>query len=141
RLITYAIDLGTEVEAKSKNPPSQITAVALKKGLAITTTRSREERTYHAINRSTDAKTLLVEHPYRPTFRLANDLKPAERTRDQYRFELKLPAGKTGDLEVVEESDVSQAVQLTNSDDQQIRFFLKQTVLSKAVRDALEKAV
>jgi hypothetical protein len=140
RLLTYAVDLGTEVEAKSKNPPTRITAVALKKGLAHLTTRQREEKTYHAVNRSQDAKTLLVEHPYRPTFHLANDLKPAERTRDQYRFELKLPAGKTADLDVVEEQDVTQAVQLTNADDQQIRFFLQQPVLSKAVREALEKA-
>jgi hypothetical protein len=141
RLLTFAVDLGTEVEAKTKNPPSRITAVTLKKGLAYSTTRQREERIYHAVNRSPEAKTLLVEHPYRPTFRLANDLKPAERTRDQYRFELKLPAGKTGDLEVVEEQDVTQTVQLTNSDEQQIRFFLNQQVLSKAVREALEKAI
>lgn len=140
RLVTYAIDLGTEVESKSKNPPSRITAVKLKKGLAYTTTRQREERTYHAVNRSQTDRTLLVEHPYRADFRLANDLKPAERTRDQYRFEVKLPAGKSGDLEVVEERDVSQAVALTNSDDQQIRFFLQQQVLSPAVRQALEKA-
>jgi DNA repair exonuclease SbcCD ATPase subunit len=140
RLLTYAVDLGTEVEAKSKSPPSRITAVSLKKGLAHLTTRQREEKTYHAVNRGQDAKTLLVEHPYRPAFRLANDLKPAERTRDQYRFELKLPAGKAADLDVVEEQDITQAVQLTNADDQQIRFFLQQPVLSKAVREALEKA-
>jgi hypothetical protein len=140
RLLTYAVDLGTEVEAKSKNPPSRITAVKIKKGLAYQTTRQREERTYHAVNRSQDDKTLLVEHPYRPSFRLANDLKPAERTRDMYRFEMKLPAGKSGDVEVAEEQDVQQAVQLTNSSDQQIRFFLQQQVLSKAVREAFEKA-
>jgi hypothetical protein len=141
RLLTYAVDLGAEVVLNDKNPPNRITAVTLKKGLAYTTTRQREERTYHAINRSTDAKTLVIEHPYRPTFRLANNLKPAERTRDQYRFELSLPAGKTGDLEVIEEQDVQQAVQLTNSNNEQIRFFLTQQTLSSAVRAALEKSI
>ena len=34
-----------------------------------------------------------------------------------------------------------QTVELTNSDTQQMRFFLQQSVLSKAVREALEKAV
>ena len=34
------------------------------------------------------------------------DLKPAERTRNLYRFEVKVPAGKSGDLEVVEERDL-----------------------------------
>jgi hypothetical protein len=141
RLLTYAIDLGTEVEAKAKNPPSRITKVSLQKGLLYSTTKLREERTYHAVNRSQNDRTLLVEHPYRPEFHLANDLKPAERTRNLYRFEVQVPAGKAGDVEVVEERDLVQAVQLTNSDEQQIRFFLQQQVLSAAVRQALEKAV
>jgi hypothetical protein len=141
RLLTYAIDLGTEVEAKAKTPPGRITKVTAKKGLLYSTTKLREERAYHAVNRSQTDRTLLVEHPYRPEFTLANDLKPAERTRAQYRFELTLPAGKAGDLEVVEERDLVQTVQLTNADEQQVRLFLQQSVLSNAVRQALEKAV
>jgi hypothetical protein len=141
RLLTYAVDLGTEVEAKSKNPPAKLTAVRVKKGIAYSTSRLREEKTYRAVNRSQDDKTLVVEHPYRPEFKLATDLKPAERTRDMYRFEVKLPKGQAADLPVIEERDLTQTVLLTNSDDQQIRFFLQQQVLSKAVREALEKAM
>jgi hypothetical protein len=141
RLLTYAIDLGTEVEAKTINPPSRMTKVTVQKGILYSTTKQREERTYHAVNRSQNDRTLLVEHPYRPQFRLATDLKPAERTRSLYRFEIKVPAGKTGDLEVVEERDLVQTVQLTNSNEQQIRIFLQQQVLSAAVRQALEKSV
>src|SRR5437763_7725278 len=107
RLLTYAIDLGTEVEAKSKNPPSRLTAVRVQKGILYSTTKLREEVTYHAVNRSQNDRTLLVEHPYRPVFHLATDLKPAERTRTLYRFELNVPAGKTGDLEIAEERDLA----------------------------------
>jgi hypothetical protein len=141
RLLTYAIDLGTEVEAKSKNPPARLTAVKVQKGILYSTTKQREERTYRAVNRSPDDKTLVVEHPYRPEFKLATDLKPAERTRDVYRFELKVPKGQPAEVTVAEERDVVQTVELTNSDTQQMRFFLQQQVLSKAVREALEKAV
>ena len=141
RLLTFAVDLGTEVEAKSKNPPAKLTAVMVKKGILFSTTRQREEKTYRAVNRSQDDKTLLVEHPYRPEFKLASDLKPAERTRDVYRFELKVAKGQSAEVTVPEERDVVQTVALTNSDTQQMRFFLQQSVLSKAVREALEKAV
>src|SRR5436190_16783110 len=41
RLLTYAVDLGTEVEAKSKNPPSRLTAVKVQKGILYSTTRQR----------------------------------------------------------------------------------------------------
>src|SRR5262249_47045123 len=140
RLVTFALHLGSEVEAKPKAPPARLTKVSLKRGVAYTTTKQREERTYHAVNRSQTDRTLLVEHPYRPEFQIANGVKPAERTRGLYRFELKLPAGKSGDLEVAEERDVRQAVALTNSDEQQIHFFLQQPVLSVAVKQALERA-
>jgi hypothetical protein len=141
RLLTYAVDLGTEVEAKSKNPPNKLTAVRVQKGILFTTTKIREEKTYRAVNRSQDDKTLVVEHPYRPQFKLTNDLKPAERTRDLYRFEVKLPKGQPAEVTVAEERDLVQTVELTNSDTQQMRFFLQQQVLSKAVREALEKSV
>src|SRR3954468_14806008 len=141
RLLTYAVDLATEVEAKSKNPPNKLTAVKVQKGILYTTTKLREEKTYRAVNRSQDDKTLVVEHPYRPQFKLTNDLKPAERTRDLYRFEVKLPKGQPAEVTVAEERDLVQTVELTNSDTQQMRFFLQQQVLSKAVREALEKSV
>src|SRR5207244_10307985 len=120
RLLTYAIDLGAEVEATSKNPPSRITAVKVKKGILTSTTKQREERTYHAVNRADADRVLLVEHPYRPEFKLVGDVKPAERTRSLYRFEVKVPAGKDATQHVVEERDVQQAVALTHSDEQQI---------------------
>src|SRR5207253_9563184 len=43
--------------------------------------------------------------------------------------------------ELHEERDLQPAVALTNSAEQQIRFFLQQQVLSDAVRKALEQAV
>jgi hypothetical protein len=141
RLLTYAVDLGTEVETKVKNPPAKLTAVKVQKGILFSTTKQREEKTYRAVNRSQDDKKLLIEHPYRPQFKLASDLKPAERTRDMYRFEVKLPKGQPAEVTVAEERDLVQTVALSNSDTQQIRFFLQQSVLSKAVREALEKAV
>jgi hypothetical protein len=141
RLLTYSIDLGCEVEATSKNPPSRITKVTIKKGVLTSTTKQREERLYHAVNRGDAERVLLIEHPYRPEFHLVNDVKPAERTRSLYRFEVKVPAGKDAKQEIVEERDLLQSVALTNSEEQQIRFFLQQPVLSDAVRKALDQAV
>jgi hypothetical protein len=115
--------------------------VRIKKGIAYSTTRLREEKTYRAVNRSQDDQKLVIEHPYRPEFKLASDLKPSERTRDMYRFEVKLPKGQAAEVPVIEERDLVQTVVLTNSNDQQIRFFLQQQFLSSAVRDALEKAL
>ena len=44
-----------------------------------------------------------------------------------YRFEVKVPAGKTATQAVTEEKVINEQVQLTNSNDDQMRFFLNST--------------
>ena len=94
RLISYAIDLGTEVEPIVKNQPERLTKVKINKGIIYQTTRIREEKTYNVKNRSEHDRVVLVEHPYRADFNLVSKDKPAERARDVYRFELKVPSGQ-----------------------------------------------
>jgi hypothetical protein len=141
RLISYAIDLGTEVEPVFKRQPDRITKVRLHKGLLYQTSKVRQEKTYNIKNRSEKDRTVLIEHPFRPEFALVSKDQPAERARDVYRFELKVPAGKTASEEIIEEQDVSSAVQLNNADDQTIRFFINQPVVSEKVKQALGQAI
>src|SRR4051812_40643205 len=71
-----------------------------------------------------------TEHPGRNDFRLVETARPQETARDVYRFEVKVAAGKTAALTVTEERDVSQAVQLTNSGHDQMRWFISQPAVS-----------
>src|SRR5262249_59909196 len=52
RLLSYAVDLGTEVEAVTENPRQTLTKVKAVKGVLETTTRLVESKTYRAQNRS-----------------------------------------------------------------------------------------
>jgi hypothetical protein len=141
RLISYAIDLGTEVEPIAKRQPDRLTKVKLNKGILYRTDRIREEKTYNVKNRSEHDRTVLIEHPYRADFNLVSKDKPAERARDVYRFELKVAPGKTVTEEVVEEQDVGSNVTLSNTDDNTIRFFLSQPAVSDAAKKALTQAL
>jgi hypothetical protein len=141
RLLSYAIDLGTEVETVADNPKHTLTKVTALKGLLYTTTRVVEGRTYRAMNRSGQDRTLLIEHPYRPEFRLTSKDQPAERARDVYRFELKLPAGQSASETVTEEEDVESRVALTDEDDNSIRSFLRTDAASPKVKEALRRAL
>ncbi len=141
RLISYAIDLGTEVEPIAKRQPDRLTKVKVNKGILYRTDKVREEKTYNVKNRSEHDRVVLVEHPYRPDFTLVSKDQPAERARDVYRFELKIAAGKSASEEVIEEKDVGSAIALTNTDDNTMRFFLSQPVVSEAVKKALARAI
>ncbi len=140
RLISYAIDLGTEVEPVAKRDPDLLTKLKLHKGLVYRTQKIREAKRYNVKNRSEIDRTVLIEHPFRQGFDLVSKDKPAERTRDVYRFEVKAAAGASGTTEVVEEQQVQFAMELTNIDDQTVRFFLSQPVVSEAAKAALTRA-
>jgi hypothetical protein len=141
RLLSYAIDLGTEVETIVPKPSDHLIKVKIQKGILFFTVKGSEGVTYQAKNRSDHDRTLIIEHPYRPNFRLVSQTKPADRTRDSYRFEVKVPAGKTARLEVVEEQEVVNKVQLTTSDEKTIGLYLNNRVSSPRVKEALAKAV
>jgi hypothetical protein len=141
RLVAFAVDLGTEVESQVHAPPQQYGTLKIVKGILTATRKLREEKSYKAVNRSGAERVLLLEHPYRAEYKLVSAVKPAERTRDQYRFELKLPAGGSAALDVAEERDLEQAVQLVTTNDEQIRFYLRLPAITPAVRAALEQAI
>ena len=143
RHISYAVDLGTEVEAKVHVPPQRLTSVIIQHGLITRTDKLREEKTYTATNRTGQERTLWIEHPYRPEFTLISKEKPVERTSDQYRFELKLPAKAKESVAqtIIEERDVATQIAINNADDGTIRFFINSTVSSDNVKDALKRAL
>jgi hypothetical protein len=102
----------------------------------------RETKTYTIANRNDAERLVLVEHPVRNDFHLTDETsKPAETASDVYRFEVKVPAGKTATQTVTEEKVVNEQIQLTNSNDDQIRFFLNSTVSSPKVKDGLKQAL
>jgi hypothetical protein len=141
RLISYAVDLNTEVQPVVENPRQHLTKVKLLKGILYSTSRLVEGKTYKLKSRSGGDRTVLVEHPYRPDFRLTSQEKPAETARDVYRFAVRLPAGKEASLTVTEERDLGSQMALTNLDDNSIRVFLQDAATSPAAKEALRKAV
>src|SRR5262249_23504324 len=116
RLLSYAIDLGTEVEPVVPSPADRIINVKINKGVIHATQKVRETKTYNNKNRSEHDRLVILEHPYRQQFNLITPEKPSERARDVYRFELTVKAHEGAKQEVIEERDVLQQVALNNTD-------------------------
>ena len=141
RLMSYAIDLGTEVQAVPHPDNGRLTSVKIVKGVVFTTTKVKESKTYTVVNRSEQDRLVLLEHPFRPEFKLTSAEKPAETASDVYRFQVSVPKGKTVKQEVAEERTINESVALTNFDDNRIRFFINETVSSPKVKEALRVAL
>jgi hypothetical protein len=141
RLLSYAIDLGMEVKPEAKREPERLVLIKIKQGIADRTFKLRETKTYQISNRSEEDRTLILEHPMRaPDFKLIKPEKPTTEARDVYRFEVKVPKGKSTDFEIIEEREILRRTELTNFDDQTIRLLLENQVLGPKMKAALQKA-
>ncbi len=140
RLLSYAIDLGTEVNPVPHADNGKIVQLKAVKGIVTTTTKFRESKSYTIKNRNEAERTVLIEHPVRNDFHLVNTDKPAEIASDFYRFQLKVAPNKTETQTVTEERVVQQSFNLTNLDDNNIRIFISQAVISPKVKEGLQQA-
>ncbi|MCC6141946.1 MAG: hypothetical protein IT389_15180 [Nitrospira sp.] len=139
RLISYALDLNTEVEPKIEGGTQELASVSLKKGTMLVSRRLVEDRTYLVRNRGLKPKTVLIEQPYRADWKLIEPKEAAERTRDQYRFSLTVDAGKTATLRVKETLPLQESILLMDSGLDHIAFFQQAKEVSPQVKEALQR--
>jgi hypothetical protein len=141
RLLSFAVDLGTEVNSVPSSDNGRITMVKAVKGLIESTTKVRETKTYTIKNRNDAKRLVLIEHPVRNDFNLVDTDKPAETASDFYRFQVKIAPGKTEIQVVTEEHVIGQTVALANLNDDAIRHFLSQPITSAKVKAGLQQAM
>ena len=141
RLLSYAVDLGVEVNAVPSSDNGRITIVRYNQGLLYTATKDVETKTYTIANRNTEERLMVIEHPVRNQFHLTSADKPVETASDVYRFEVKVPAGKTKVQTVTEEHDGEVLYHLTDLDDAAIVRFQSAPVTSPAMKKGLQKAL
>jgi hypothetical protein len=143
RLVSYAIDLGTEVDPQNTSGSQKITSVKAVHGIVTTNTKLTEEKKYRIINRSQTDRTLLIEHPNRTNqqFKLVDTEKPVEDTPDLFRFQTPVKAGETKSFTVKEERDIASSIALTNSPEGQIRYFISLAQASPELKQKLNDAL
>jgi hypothetical protein len=141
RLLSYAVDLGTEVDPRPAFDNGRVLKVKAVKGVVWTTSLSRRSKTYAVKNRNEQERLVLVEHPVDHNMPLVKECKPTETASDVYRFELKVPAGATKELTVAEERQDNFSAQISTQNDDQIRLFINQPLASDGLKAGLKQAL
>lgn len=139
RIVSYAIDLGVEVDPQNGPGIQKITSVKADKGILTTNTKIVDEKKYRIMNRSQTDRTLLIEHPNRTNeqFKLVYTEKPVEDTATVWRFQTSVKTGETKTFVVKEEKDLDTSVLLTNSPDAAIRQVINMTEASPSLKKKL----
>src|SRR5262249_23978695 len=116
RLISYALDLESEVAVTPRQEHAS-TVLRIVNGVLTGVDKVIDERLYRAENSADVDRTLLIEQPAIPEFKLIEPAQAAEETATLYRFELPLPAGQSADLKVRTERTIKTETALLNVDD------------------------
>lgn len=137
RLISYAIDLGTRITTQFDSKADLVREIHLRRGTLTTRTAAVETKTYTIRNVDQKAKTLILEHPARPLYKLL-DQKPSETTATAYRFEVKLPPGATEKFTVTEERVYESSFSVVSLSPDVLLTYIQNKNLSDSARKQLE---
>ncbi|MDX1946518.1 MAG: hypothetical protein SFU86_14045 [Pirellulaceae bacterium] len=141
RLISYAMDLDTEVAPSMKQDPSALVSVRVSKGTLITSHKHARTKSYVVKNSGRKAKKVLIEYPIEQPWTLLSPKDPAEKTRSLYRFAVTAEPGKPATLDVKEEWTQGESVAISNLDDGRLNYFLAAPLVSDDVKKALRDVI
>jgi hypothetical protein len=138
RLISYGVDLGTRVTTAFDSSHDTAREIHLRRGLLTTRSAIEEVKTYNMKNVDAKAKTVIIEHPQRPGYKLLNQ-GPVEKTSNSYRFEVKLGPSAAEAFAVREERVYDETVAISSMTPDVITTWIQNKALSDAGRRQLEQ--
>lgn len=136
RLVSYALDLETEINDESRQEPEDLVELRLAKGIALIDHEQRRVHKYIVKNSGGKAKRVLIEQPIDANWMLTAPEKPVEKTRRLYRFAVHAQPGEPVELKVEEKRVSRQEIAVGNLGER-IEFYLR----SKSVSDDVKKAL
>ena len=139
RLLSYAMDLKTEVEPVSEPEQRELVTVSLRKGTLFTTHKAIAEKTYNIRNRDQKPHLVIIEHPFRADWQLASPSTATERTREVYRFAVTVDPGPGTRLRVREEKPLQQSIILSDAGPDVLSYYMSATQVSEKVKQALQR--
>lgn len=138
RLISYAVDQAVRVTTNFESGEETIRSFRASQGVLTTRTAIQRTTVYTVFNAGAKEKTMLVEHPVTPGWKL---LKPKadETAPSSWRFSVALASQGTSKLAVVEEREVESSTAITSLTPDVLITFIQNRALGAAARKQLEE--
>jgi hypothetical protein len=142
RLISFSLDLGTLVSAKSKADRSPVFLVKALNGVFQAHYYETSAKTYTLTNQTDKPRVVFVQHPMRQGWKLSDKgLKPDSQTANSYRFRVSLKAHETISLPVSERRELMDTYDLTSFGREQLELFVRLSYVDESARATLEKII
>jgi hypothetical protein len=139
RLVSYAADLAMNAGSRRNVEHQRVSRCIVNKGTMIHESEAREKKTYTFRNEDKSARTILVEHPVRPEFRLRNDIKPVETAAGWMRFRVPVASKQTMEFVVDESRPIESRFAVSNVTPEQIAEFVEGRAITPEIEQALRR--
>ena len=124
RLLSYAVDLGVQVEQRRGDLQQRVSRIRIDRGIVVQHNEQMTRRIYTIRNSDTTARTVVIEHPIRPGWTLAREAVPVETSLGAYRFAVPVEAKGVATLTVDERHPLETNYAISQLNDQQIAVFV-----------------
>jgi len=142
RLISFALDLGTNIRVRPKQEREPATIVKAVNGVLQIHYFQTEEKLYSISNLADRPKIVYVEFPIRSGWELSdNSPKPAYTTQSFYRFRVELGPMEEKELNVVLRNPRVDTFQIGSVNREQLALFVSRRYIDEATRRRLERLI
>lgn len=142
RLISFALDLGTNIRVRPKHEREPATIVKAVNGVLQIHYFQTEEKLYSISNLADRPKIVYVEFPIRSGWELSdNSPKPAYTTQSFYRFRVELGPMEEKELNVVLRNPRVDTFQIGSVNREQLALFVSRRYIDEATRRRLERLI
>jgi len=141
RLLSYAADTAVHVTTESEPLAKTVKRVTIAKGVMKVTREERDTSTYTIHNADSTPRQVVLEHPIREEWKLAEELKPEESGTTHYRFRIAVAPGKTEKLVVKESRPAESSIFVSTITDSQVAAFVDEKTIKPALEEALRRVI
>jgi hypothetical protein len=124
--------------ASGRAPMHVATRIRIEHGNISVTREQRATVTYTIHNADTQPRSVVIEHPLRAQWKLVPGTTPEEISTESYRFKQAVAAGATQKLVVTTTHPDETNYAVTNLNDEQVAFFVKDNTMSAGTAEALK---
>lgn len=140
RLVSYAMDLDTEVVATSRLADRVLVGLSIREGGLLLKHLATRKSQYVIKNSGSRAKRLLIEQPVEADWPNVEP-KPDEQTRNQYRFATTAEPGKPTTVAVTETRDIEERIVVQTMTVAQCELYLDSKVASEKLLAAMKELI
>ena len=138
RLISYAMDLDTEIVATSRLADRVLVGLSIQEGGLLLKHLATRKSQYLIKNSGSRAKRILIEQPVDADWPNVEP-KPEEQTRDQYRFATTAEPGKPATVTISETRDIEERIVVQSMTVAQCELYLESKAASPKLLAALKE--